>query len=73
MTRGFDDLTLTYYKQNCVTVTKTIGDTKVRHLGLLILKISFLTLFGCGVKVHQINPMFGYRVNITPDINPMYG
>jgi len=30
-------------------------DTKVKHISLLILKISFLTL-------HQINPIFGYRV-----------
>ena len=45
-------------------------DTKVKHISLLILKISFLTLFGCGVKIHQINLLFGYRVKITPDINP---
>ena len=32
----------------------------VKHASLLILKISFLTLFGCGVK-------------ITLDINPKYG
>ena len=38
-------------------------DTKVKHKSLLILKLSFLTL-------HQINPIFGYRVKITPDINP---
>ena len=39
-------------------------DTKVKHISLLTLKISFLTL-------HQVNPIFGYRVKITPDINPM--
>ena len=39
---------------------------KVKHISLLILKISFLTL-------HQINPIFGYRVKITPDINPING
>ena len=74
MTRGFDDLTLTFSKtkQN-VTMTKTIGDTKVKHISLLILKISFLTLFGCGVKIHKINPIFGYRVKITQDIYPTYG
>ena len=53
-----------------VTMTKTIG---VKHISLLILKISLLTLFGCGVKIHKINPIFGYRVKITPDINPIYG
>ena len=40
MTRGFDDQTLTL-KQNYVTLTKAIGDTKVKHISLLILKISF--------------------------------
>ena len=54
-------------------MTKIIGDTKVKHISLLILKISFLTLFGCGVKIHKINPIFGYRVKITPDINPLNG
>ena len=68
MTKGFDDLTLTFY-----TMTKTIGDTKVKHVSLLILKINFLTLFGCGVKIHKINPIFGYRVKITQDIYPTYG
>ena len=72
MTRGFDDRTLTF-KQNYVTLTKAIGDTKVKHISLLILKISLLTLFGCGVKIHKINPIFGYRVKITPDIIPIYG
>ena len=48
---------------------KTIGDTKVKHISLLILKISFLTLFWCGVQIHRINPIFGYRVKITLNIN----
>ena len=56
-----------------MTMTKTIGNTKFKHISLLILKISLLTLFGCGVKIHKINPIFGYRVKITPDINPIYG
>ena len=51
-------------------MTKTIGDTKVKHISLLILKISFLTLFGCGVKIHKINPIFGYRVKKTFDTHP---
>ena len=41
-------------------MTKTISDTKVKHtisLLILILKISFLTLFGCGFKIYQINPL----------------
>ena len=54
-------------------MTKTIGDTKVKHISLLIIKIILLILFGCGVKIHKINPIFGYRVKITPDINPIYG
>ena len=45
-----------------MTMTKTIGDTKAKHISLLILKISLLTLFGCGVKIHKINPIFGYKV-----------
>ena len=24
-------------------------------------------------KIYQINPIFGYKVNITPDVNPIYG
>ena len=54
-------------------MTKTIGDTKVKHISLLIIKIILLILFGCGVKIHKINPIFGYRVKITPDINPING
>ena len=42
MTRAFDDLTLTL-KQNYVTMTKAVGDTKVKHISLLILKISGLS------------------------------
>ena len=38
-------------KQNFVTMTKTIDDNKVKHISLLVLKISFLTLFGFGVKI----------------------
>ena len=64
MTRGLDDLTLTFYETN---KTKTIDDNKVKHISLLVLKISFLTLIGFGVK---INPIFGYRVKISADINP---
>ena len=48
MTRGFDDLTLTF---NYVTMTKTIDDYNVKHISLLTLKISFLTLFGFGLKI----------------------
>ena len=32
------------------------------------LPLSFLTLFGCGVNIHKINPIFGYRVKIIPDL-----
>ena len=59
MTRGFDDELRLFLKQKYVTMTKTIGDTKVKHISLLIVKISFLTLFGCGVKIHKINPIYG--------------
>ena len=48
-------------------------DTKVKHISFLILKIGFLILFGCGVKIHKINLIFGYRVKKKPDINPIYG
>ena len=57
MTRGFDDLTLTFIKVKLCDHEKD----------------SFLTLFGCGVKIHKINPIFGYRVKKIPDINPIYG
>ena len=60
-------------KQNYVTMTRKNDDNNVKHFILLILKIIFLTLFGCGIKIHKINPIFGYRVKITPDINPIYG
>ena len=30
---------------------KTIDDNNVERISLLVLKISFLTLFGCGVKI----------------------
>ena len=33
----------------------------------------FVTLFGCGVKIHKINPILGYRVKMTSDINTIYG
>ena len=46
--------------------------TIVRHISLLIIKIILLILFGCGVKIHKINPIFGYRVKIPPDINHIY-
>ena len=41
-------------------------DRKVKHISLWIMKISFLTL-------HQIKPIFGHGVTITPDINPING
>ena len=55
MTMDFDYL-------NYVTSTKLkkVGDKNVKPVSHLILKISFLTLFGCAV-------------NITLDINPKYG
>ena len=45
-------------KQNYVTMTK-LDEKHVKHVTFMIMKISFLTLFGCGVK-------------ITPDIKPIY-
>ena len=55
MTMDFDYL-------NYVTSTKLkkVNDKNVKPVSHLILKISFLTLFGCAVK-------------ITLDINPIYG
>ena len=60
-------------KQNYVTMTKTIGDTKVKHMSLLILKISFLTLFGCGVNPYCNIFWFGdfiYEANQFLVIHP---
>ena len=38
-----------------------MNDNNVKHVSLLILKINFLTLFGCGDKITtDINPMYGY-------------
>ena len=54
MTRGVDDLTLTFSKTKLCDHDKEIGDTKVKHISILILKISFLTLFGYAVKIHKI-------------------
>ena len=34
MTKGFDDVTLTFYKTKLCDMTKTIGDTKVKLLTL---------------------------------------
>ena len=62
MTMDFDDLSVLFSKQNYVTKTKLkkLNDKNVKQvLSHLILKISFLTIFVCGVK-------------ITPDINPIY-
>ena len=53
-------------KQNFVTMTQTIGDTKVKHYKSLDTENKFLNPI-------WINPIFGYRVKITPDINPIYG
>ena len=47
-------------KHNYVTkiILKKHDDNNVKHLNLLILKISFLTLIGCWVKkVPDINPI----------------
>ena len=47
-------------KQNYVTITKTFDDNNIKHISLLILKISFLTLFGCWVKITPLfNPICG--------------
>ena len=37
-------------KQNYVTMTK-LDEKHVKHVTFMIMKISFLTLFGCGVKM----------------------
>ena len=41
-------------------------------LSLLILKIKFLTLFGCWVKIKPDNSIFGCRVKISQVINHIY-
>ena len=38
-------------KQNYVNMKNTIDDNNVKHISLLVLKISILTLFGFGVKM----------------------
>ena len=47
-------------KQNYVIMTKlkTLND-KIKHESLLILKISFLILFGCGVNLTDVNLIYG--------------
>ena len=59
MTRGFDDLTLTFYKQNYVTMTKTIGDAKVKHISVLILKIIFYPYLDVGSKYTRLTLYLG--------------
>ena len=58
-----------FKKQNYKSMTKLkkldVTIMSSMNLSLLILKISLLTLFGCGVKIHKINPVFGYRVKIS--------
>ena len=61
----FDDLILSYLRNKTKYVTKTklkkLNDKNDKQvLSYLILKLSFITLFACGVK-------------ITPDINHIYG
>ena len=51
MTRGFDDRSLTFYETKLCDHDKDNCDNNVKHISLLILKISFLTLFGCRVKI----------------------
>ena len=43
-------------KQNYVSMTDKIDDNNIKHISLLILKISFLTLFGL---TPDINPIYG--------------
>ena len=49
MTRGLDDLTLTFYETKLRDHDE--DDKNVKHLCLLVTKISFLNLFKCGVKI----------------------
>ena len=55
MTIDFD-----YINQVTSTKLKKVNDKNFKPASHLILKISFLTLFGCAVK-------------ITLDVNPIYG
>ena len=59
MARGFDDLNLAFLKQNYVTMTKTIGDTKGKPISLLILKISFLPYLDMGSKYTRLTLYLG--------------
>ena len=49
MTRGFDDLTLTFYETKVCDHDE--DDKNVKHISLMVPKISFLNLFECGVKI----------------------
>ena len=63
MTMDFDDLTFSYFETKVCDYNKfnILNDKNVKQvLSHLILKMSFLTLVVCGV-------------NVTPDINPIYG
>ena len=52
MTRGFDDLTLTFYETKLCDHDKDNWWQQCQaDNSLLILKISFLTLFECKVKI----------------------
>ena len=55
-------------KQNYVTMIKLkkLNDINVKHVSLLILKISFLTVFGGWVKITPyINPICGLSKDIV--------
>ena len=72
MTTDLDDLTLTL-KPNYVTITKAIGDTKVKHISLLILKIKvFYPYLHVGSKYTKLTLYLGTESK-KPDINPIYG
>ena len=65
MTMDFDDLNMSYLQNKTMWLKQNLGnstlnDKNVKHISHSILKISFLTPFGCGVK-------------IAPDINHIYG
>ena len=49
MTRDFNNLTLTFYETKLRDHDE--DDKNVKHISLLVTKISFLNLFECGVKV----------------------
>ena len=72
MTRGFDDLTLTFYETNYVTMTKRIDDNNIRHIKSLDTENKFLNpIWMWGQNNIRLTLYLG-AVKISSDINPIF-